>query len=937
MHNNPEDMVADFFCNMIPNATNACSHRVEKGMEGSFHVGKSLNYDILAVRAYEDGLLNHVNMTREEVSNAIRDRQENDLNSSAIEFPLICLSSKEEEDLLGASLSYELKLQPDWYASSRGETEHRAKFSDAVQEHKFCSVNSTAVMLDSGGATFFFRFELLSLVPGASYGAGRVGCLCFVSHFKKLCCERNNRTTTKMMISRAAVPICFIVFLPCLVAIASNDDRSRRLYVDVEKANTTFHLEAIRRLPISSYKLEYERSKNRTRVGAVGPNVALVPEVVEIVPKRVMPPIEKGGKPVELFDVPIVNEQKLFMYGIGATQELSTIVGDIEHKLIEQTEMISHAIGELSRLEQLLVASSEFTLEEKIKSANIESEISKAAIRMDVQRAEQEEKYGHALKSSEIVQLKKSEQLTLARLEREDISARKRADVLMNKKLETSRKVERARAEAAESVSAKEHERALKIQEVNEQMKAETAKAVAIAKAEAERANEDIHLRRLKAEAETKRQRNIATISTIYDNLAQSLSSAAKNPKQVLIFIGHLALLSTALFTAREAARLCRAIIEAAIGRPKLVRETSRKSMFLTYACLIQDKIFSIIGSKRSKKSISDRCEKEFEDLILSDDLKERVVTFAKAASKARQHNAPNRHLLLYGPPGTGKTMVARKLAKCVGMDYALMSGGDVGPLGSDAVTQIHSLFMWAKISAKGVLLFIDEAEAFLLSRSKSTMSESTHNALNALLYNTSGDSNVLLVLATNRAQDLDAAVLDRCDESLYFPLPSEPCRKSLLCLYFNKLVCEKVESHNTSARSKWSEIKSRITRTKPFLLKIQSNAMGEDQLLEAASITAGFSGREIGKLMLAIQSTLYSSPDGELTVRDIQTIVETKVNEHRDKQFMMKPQDAMASSMSPKQEEHNGGKEKIEFEFGKRKHDLKRYSYHRYGSFSMR
>ena len=84
-------------------------------------------------------------------------------------------------------------------------------------------------------------------------------------------------------------------------------------------------------------------------------------------------------------------------------------------------------------------------------------------------------------------------------------------------------------------------------------------------------------------------------------------------------------------------------------------------------------------------------------------------------------------------------------------MDYALMSGGDVGPLGSDAVTQIHSLFMWAKISAKGVLLFIDEAEAFLLSRSKSTMSERTHNALNALLYNTSGDSNVLLVLATNR------------------------------------------------------------------------------------------------------------------------------------------------------------------------------------------
>jgi len=67
----------------------------------------------------------------------MRHRQEHDLNSSAIEFPLICLSSNEEADFLGASLSYELKMQADWYASSRGETEHRAKFSNAVQERNF--------------------------------------------------------------------------------------------------------------------------------------------------------------------------------------------------------------------------------------------------------------------------------------------------------------------------------------------------------------------------------------------------------------------------------------------------------------------------------------------------------------------------------------------------------------------------------------------------------------------------------------------------------------------------------------------------------------------------------------------------------------------------------------------------------------------------------
>jgi len=48
------------------------------------------------------------------------------------------------------------------------------------------------------------------------------------------------------------------------------------------------------------------------------------------------------------------------------------------------------------------------------------------------------------------------------------------------------------------------------------------------------------------------------------------------------------------------------------------------------------------------------------------------------------------------------------------GLDYAMMTGGDVAPLGSQAVTKIHQIFDWAKKSNKGLLLFIDEADAFL-------------------------------------------------------------------------------------------------------------------------------------------------------------------------------------------------------------------------------
>lgn len=74
-------------------------------------------------------------------------------------------------------------------------------------------------------------------------------------------------------------------------------------------------------------------------------------------------------------------------------------------------------------------------------------------------------------------------------------------------------------------------------------------------------------------------------------------------------------------------------------------------------------------------------------------------------------------HLLLHGPPGTGKTLFAKSLAYASGLDYAILTGGDVAPLGRDGVTQIHKVFDWANNSQRGVLLFVDEADAFLRKR----------------------------------------------------------------------------------------------------------------------------------------------------------------------------------------------------------------------------
>ena len=97
----------------------------------------------------------------------------------------------------------------------------------------------------------------------------------------------------------------------------------------------------------------------------------------------------------------------------------------------------------------------------------------------------------------------------MQRLAKEDEAARARAKEAMRFKLEAAQKVEQARAELAEALSAIEHERALLIQKTAEEAKVKTARAIAAAKAQAERENEGLYLRRLKAKMEQTRQKNV--------------------------------------------------------------------------------------------------------------------------------------------------------------------------------------------------------------------------------------------------------------------------------------------------------------------------------------------------------------------------------------------------------------------------------------------
>jgi len=165
------------------------------------------------------------------------------------------------------------------------------------------------------------------------------------------------------------------------------------------------------------------------------------------------------------------------------------------------------------------------------------------------------------------------------------------------------------------------------------------------------------------------------------------------------------------------------------LGKPSLVRETSRvaASQLLKHP----------IASTQRLTGIGMKSQDALKGIVLEESLDSQLRKIAVSTAHTKKNKAPFRHLLLHGPPGTGKTMFAKGLAQHSGLEFAILTGGDIAPLGRDAVTEIHKLFEWAKTSRKGLLLFVDEADAFLQSRETTKISEDQRNALNAFLYRT--------------------------------------------------------------------------------------------------------------------------------------------------------------------------------------------------------
>jgi len=273
------------------------------------------------------------------------------------------------------------------------------------------------------------------------------------------------------------------------------------------------------------------------------------------------------------------------------------------------------------------------------------------------------------------------------------------------------------------------------------------------------------------------------------------------------------------------------------LGKPSLVRETSR----LSAGQLVKHPLLSfqrILG-------VGKNAEDAMQGIVLEKSLDSQLRKIALSTANTKKNRAPFRHLLLHGPPGTGKTLFARGLAKQSGLEFAIMTGGDIAPLGRDAVTELHKLFDWATTSRRGVLVFVDESDAFLQSRETSRISEDQRNALNAFLFRTGTETDkFMMVYASNQPSQFDEAITDRIDEMVEFALPGESERRKMIALY--------IEKYLLNPPGRWAK-------------KVTTEDIGEAEIERVVQETEGFSGRAISKLAIAWQASAYGSKDAVL------------------------------------------------------------------------
>jgi cell division protease FtsH len=181
-----------------------------------------------------------------------------------------------------------------------------------------------------------------------------------------------------------------------------------------------------------------------------------------------------------------------------------------------------------------------------------------------------------------------------------------------------------------------------------------------------------------------------------------------------------------------------------------------------------------------------------FEDVAGVDEAKTDLVEVVEFLKNPERFTAVGakipRGLLLVGPPGTGKTLLAKAVAGEANVPFFSISGSEfVEMFVGVGASRVRDLFKKAKENSP-CLIFVDEIDAVGRSRGAGVGQgnderEQTLNQLLTEMDGFEGNTGVIVLAATNRADILDPALLrpGRFDRQVSVDVPDLKGRKQIL------------------------------------------------------------------------------------------------------------------------------------------------------------
>lgn len=258
-------------------------------------------------------------------------------------------------------------------------------------------------------------------------------------------------------------------------------------------------------------------------------------------------------------------------------------------------------------------------------------------------------------------------------------------------------------------------------------------------------------------------------------------------------------------------------------------------------------------------------CPFQWEDLVVPNRLHQGLEDFAfEARDRAGFWELPNaRRLfprgkglvaLFGGPPGTGKTMAAQVIAADLELDlFCIDLAGVVSKYIGETAKNLSRIF--GRAARMNAVLLFDEADALFGKRTEVKDSHDRYaNADTSYLLQLLEEYQGMVILASNKKQNIDPAFIRRVRYVFEFPRPDAPSRKKIWGRVIGELIgdqdrlrlAEAIDEVGSNLELSGAQIKNAVLAS-IFAARRRGQALAVEHLLRGIDRELSKEGRTLG------------------------------------------------------------------------------------------